>query len=106
MSFDRAIYTAFEIETTDPEDPMEPIAIVGVGCKFPGDISSLGNLFEALRAGKNCITEVSPDRWNVDEYLPSGPTHTGQDIRSPRRIPPMDIQRINHRYTYSLRFRS
>src|SRR6516165_2849436 len=44
----------------------EPIAIVGVGCKLPGNISTISELAEALREGRDCITEVPSDRWDVD----------------------------------------
>src|SRR6266545_2465791 len=46
----------------------EPIAIVGVGCRLPGDITSLKALHDALRNGRDLITEIPPDRWNVDAF--------------------------------------
>ncbi|ASP22068.1 phenolphthiocerol synthesis polyketide synthase type I Pks15/1 [Antarctobacter heliothermus] len=40
------------------------IAIVGTGLRLPGGISSLPQLEEALRDGRNLVTPVPPARWN------------------------------------------
>jgi acyl transferase domain-containing protein/acyl-CoA synthetase (AMP-forming)/AMP-acid ligase II/acyl carrier protein len=45
----------------------EPIAITGIGCRFPG-ASGPGELWEQLESGVDAIREVPPDRWSVDEY--------------------------------------
>ena len=50
----------------------EPIAVVGVGCRFPGganDLRSFGNL---LAAGRTCITAVPGDRWGAELHDPAG----------------------------------
>ena len=46
----------------------EPIAIVGAACRFPGapDLRSFWNL---LVRGESSLTEVPPDRWDVDATL-------------------------------------
>ena len=41
----------------------EPIAIVGMGCRFPGDADSPAAYWQLLRDGVNAITEVPPGRW-------------------------------------------
>jgi acyl transferase domain-containing protein len=56
----------------------DPIAIIGVGCKLPGNISSLESLFETLRDGRDCVIEVPPDRWNVDELYDADPLVPGK----------------------------
>jgi phthiocerol/phenolphthiocerol synthesis type-I polyketide synthase A len=40
-----------------------PIAVVGIGCRFPGDISSPEDLWEFLCGGRCSIEEVPADRW-------------------------------------------
>ncbi len=49
-----------------------PIAIVGMGCRFPG-ANDPEAFWELLRNGIDAITEVPPDRWDVNAvYDPEG----------------------------------
>src|SRR6202051_4825629 len=41
----------------------EPIAVVGLGCRFPGGISGPEELWQFLGEGRCSISEVPPDRW-------------------------------------------
>ncbi|MEB3035134.1 type I polyketide synthase [[Mycobacterium] nativiensis] len=41
----------------------EPIAVIGLGCRFPGDINSPEALWQFLIDGGNAVTEVPADRW-------------------------------------------
>jgi 8-amino-7-oxononanoate synthase len=52
---------------------LEPIAIIGIGCRFPqaNDPTAFWNL---LRQGDDAITEVPPDRWDVDRFYDPDPT--------------------------------
>jgi acyl transferase domain-containing protein/acyl carrier protein len=63
--------TAPESESTaDPTVPSdrggsvdEPIAVIGLGCRFPGDISGPDALWQFLSEGRSSVTEVPADRW-------------------------------------------
>ena len=48
---------------------MEPIAIIGIGCKLPGGISTPTQLWTKLLAGADLISETPPDRWNAETYF-------------------------------------
>ena len=41
----------------------EPIAVIGLGCRFPGGISGPDEFWQFISDGKNAITEVPPERW-------------------------------------------
>jgi acyl transferase domain-containing protein/NAD(P)-dependent dehydrogenase (short-subunit alcohol dehydrogenase family)/SAM-dependent methyltransferase len=56
----------------------EPIAIVGMGCRFPGGADSPGQFWEMLRAGTDATREVPGDRWNIDEYYDPNPDAPGK----------------------------
>ncbi len=43
----------------------EPIAIVGMSCRFP-QANTLDEFWNLLRSGVDAITEVPKDRWNID----------------------------------------
>lgn len=47
---------------------IEPIAVVGIGCRFPGGIRCPKTFWEYICQGKDGITEVPPDRWNLQAY--------------------------------------
>jgi acyl transferase domain-containing protein/acyl-CoA synthetase (AMP-forming)/AMP-acid ligase II/NADPH:quinone reductase-like Zn-dependent oxidoreductase/NAD(P)-dependent dehydrogenase (short-subunit alcohol dehydrogenase family)/acyl carrier protein len=56
----------------------EPIAIVGIGCRFPGSANSADALWELLLAGVDAITEIPRDRWDVDAWFDPDPTTPGK----------------------------
>jgi acyl transferase domain-containing protein len=56
----------------------EPIAIVAMGCRFPGGVRSPEELWELLSAGGDAISGFPADRgWNVAELYDPDPDHTG-----------------------------
>jgi acyl transferase domain-containing protein len=56
----------------------EAIAIVGVGCRLPADVSSIEALLAVLKYGRDCITEVPRERWNVDAFYDPDPIAPGK----------------------------
>ena len=58
----------------------ERIAIIGVGCRFPGGVSSKDSLWKLLVEGREGIIEVPPDRWNVERYYDAEPGVAGKSI--------------------------
>jgi len=57
---------------------VEPISLIGIGCWLPGGITSSSDLLQALRQGKDLITEIPSDRWNVDAYYDPDPLAPGK----------------------------
>ncbi|MDQ3790550.1 MAG: polyketide synthase, partial [Actinomycetota bacterium] len=49
--------------TSSGVDGPEPIAIVGMGCRLPGDVNSPEAFWNSLVAGFDAIGEVPPERW-------------------------------------------
>jgi phthiocerol/phenolphthiocerol synthesis type-I polyketide synthase A len=41
----------------------EPIAVIGLGCRFPGDIFGPEAFWQFLCEGRSAVGEVPPDRW-------------------------------------------
>ncbi|MFW6359247.1 MAG: beta-ketoacyl synthase N-terminal-like domain-containing protein, partial [Chroococcales cyanobacterium] len=56
---------------------MESIAIIGMGCRFPG-ATNPESFWELLRDGKDAIAQVPQDRWNVDEFYHPHPDTPGK----------------------------
>lgn len=55
----------------------EPIAVIGLGCRFPGGADGPDAYWQLLSEGRDAVTDVPPDRWNVDEYHDPTPGATG-----------------------------
>ncbi len=56
----------------------EPIAVIGIGCRFPGGANSPEAFWELLREGRDAITEVPPDRWDADAWYDPNPDTPGK----------------------------
>jgi hypothetical protein len=53
----------------EPEDDgIEPIAVVGIGCRFPGSATSPGGLWEMLANGESAWSEFPEDRMNMKAH--------------------------------------
>ena len=55
----------------------EPIAIVGIGCRFPG-ATGPAQFWDNLRQGVDSVTEVPAERWSVDTVYDDNPLAIGK----------------------------
>jgi acyl transferase domain-containing protein len=54
------------------------IAIIGIGCRFPGGANSPATFWELLTRGGDGIIEVPRDRWNIDRFYDPNPAKAGK----------------------------
>jgi phthiocerol/phenolphthiocerol synthesis type-I polyketide synthase C len=55
----------------------EPIAVVGMGCRFPGGVTNPERFWELLRDGRSGIVRVPAERWDADAYYTDDHTVPG-----------------------------
>ncbi|MGB7838745.1 MAG: SDR family NAD(P)-dependent oxidoreductase, partial [Terrimicrobiaceae bacterium] len=60
--------------------PKEGIAITGIGCRFPGGVNNAELLWKLLVEGREAVSEVPPDRWNVERFYDPEPGVAGKSI--------------------------
>jgi acyl transferase domain-containing protein/NADPH:quinone reductase-like Zn-dependent oxidoreductase/NADP-dependent 3-hydroxy acid dehydrogenase YdfG/acyl carrier protein len=58
--------------------PDKAIAIVGMGCRFPGGADSPAAFWDLLTRGADAIVEVPRDRWNIDRFYDPDPAKPGK----------------------------
>jgi myxalamid-type polyketide synthase MxaB len=57
---------------------LEPIAIIGIGCRFPGGVHHPASFWQLLCNGVDAITEVPASRWDVRQFYDPDPTKPGK----------------------------
>lgn len=62
------------------EKPREPIAIVGMSCRFPHGANDPEAYWQLLRDGVDAISEIPADRWPVEDYYDPNPDAPGKMI--------------------------
>ncbi|MGA1863714.1 MAG: SDR family NAD(P)-dependent oxidoreductase [bacterium] len=60
------------------ENILKPIAIIGIGCRFPGGINTPESLWEFVKEGKVAISEVPDKRWNIKKFFSSNENMPGK----------------------------
>jgi acyl transferase domain-containing protein/NADPH:quinone reductase-like Zn-dependent oxidoreductase/SAM-dependent methyltransferase/acyl carrier protein len=58
----------------------EGIAIIGIGCRFPGGINDVEAFWKLLAEGRDAVCEVPADRWNVERFYDAEPGLAGKSI--------------------------
>jgi polyene macrolide polyketide synthase len=56
----------------------DPIAIIGVSCRFPGGADDPDKFWRLLHEGVDAVTEVPGSRWDVDAYYDPNPDVPGK----------------------------
>ena len=77
----RAVYTIKEIRAKldkAERKQSEPIAVIGMGCRFPGGADNPDDFWSMLNNGIDAITEVPLSRWNIDALYDSNPDAAGK----------------------------
>ena len=50
------------------DDKVAPIAVVGLGCRFPGFATSDSSLWQMLVNGESAWSEIPDDRMDITSY--------------------------------------
>jgi acyl transferase domain-containing protein/acyl carrier protein len=58
----------------------EPIAVIGMACRFPGGADTPGKFWELLINGVDAIREVPKDRWDNERYYHPDPAKPGRSV--------------------------
>ncbi|MGA5820361.1 SDR family NAD(P)-dependent oxidoreductase [Kitasatospora sp. NPDC094028] len=69
---------AAEAVPADGRHPHEPVAIVGIGCRFPGGADDPESFWQLLVEGRDAVGEVPADRWDVAEFTSEDPSVPGR----------------------------
>lgn len=66
------------IDRTLDDEEDDPIAVIGMACRFPGRAYDPASFWSLLRDGVDAITEVPPERWDVDALYDPDPDAPGK----------------------------
>ncbi len=76
QALDAATASLERVERVERER-REPIAVVGLSCRFP-QAGSPEEFWRLLEAGADAVTEIPADRWDLDEYYDPDPASPGK----------------------------
>lgn len=69
--------TGTETQPRTPNEAAEPIAVVGIGCRLPGGVTTPEAFWKLLLDGRTTVTEIPASRWDADAYYTPEPGAAG-----------------------------
>lgn len=66
-----------ELDAAESQRRM-PIAVIGMGCRFPGGADAPSAFWRLLSEGRDAVTRVPPDRWDADAFFDPNPDAPGK----------------------------
>ncbi|HEX8898342.1 MAG TPA: type I polyketide synthase, partial [Chthoniobacterales bacterium] len=54
------------------------IAIIGIGCRFPGGVNDAESFWKLLLERRDAVSDVPADRWNIERYYDPEPGIAGK----------------------------
>ena len=57
-----------QLQSAESPQGQESIAIVGMGCRFPGGVNTPEAFWELLASGGEALRDIPASRWDVDAY--------------------------------------
>jgi acyl transferase domain-containing protein/acyl carrier protein len=58
----------------------QPIAIIGIGCRFPGSVTDPESFWKLLKDGVDAVGEIPPDRFDLETYYDPLPGTPGKTV--------------------------
>jgi myxalamid-type polyketide synthase MxaE and MxaD len=65
-------------ESSTQPPASEPLAVVGMACRFPGSANSPESFWQLLAAGTDAVAEMPADRWDMDAFYDPTPGKSGK----------------------------
>ncbi|MFZ0227479.1 MAG: beta-ketoacyl synthase N-terminal-like domain-containing protein, partial [Mycobacterium sp.] len=78
MSADQRAALAEQFQKASRIATAEPVAVVGIGCRFPGGVVGPGDYWAFLANGGDAISEVPSDRWDAEAFYDPDPFAPGR----------------------------
>ncbi len=66
------------VDTTKQMLSKDPVAIIGIGCRFPGEANNPETFWQLLCNGVDAITEIPSDRIDLETYYDPRPATPGK----------------------------
>jgi polyketide synthase 12 len=66
------------METGVAEAAGPPVAIVGIGCRFPGGIEDTPGFWDLVASGTDAIGDVPASRWRIGDHYDADPAAPGR----------------------------
>ncbi|WP_367267988.1 beta-ketoacyl synthase N-terminal-like domain-containing protein [Okeania sp. SIO2C9] len=73
----------------------EPIAIIGMGCRFPGKSDTPEAFWQLLRNGVNAVQDIPSSRWDLERYYDPLPTPGKFYVRSAAFLDTDEIEKFD-----------